>query len=212
MKKSHHVRFGLLCVLTSLAILLFVACPTDNEITYSIRDIGPAGGYIFYENVNYEADGWRYLEAAPAGWNGSPGDPTAIFGYYWNGTAFQTAGTAAEVGSGENNTTAIIGNVMYTSNLHNTIASVYAAKMCADLVLPHDGDDYDDWFMPSKDELNLMFQNLKQQDLGGFENFSYWCSTEFSADSAWNQYFVTGTTNSSALRSNTFRIRPIRAF
>ena len=33
---------------------------------YALGDIGPAGGYIFYENPNYAADGWRYLEAAPS--------------------------------------------------------------------------------------------------------------------------------------------------
>jgi len=32
---------------------------------YALGDIGPAGGFIFYENPNYLADGWRYLEAAP---------------------------------------------------------------------------------------------------------------------------------------------------
>src|SRR5262249_36294331 len=32
---------------------------------YEIGDTGPAGGLIFYENPNYAADGWRYLEAAP---------------------------------------------------------------------------------------------------------------------------------------------------
>ena len=32
---------------------------------YALGDIGPAGGFIFYENPNYAADGWRYLEAAP---------------------------------------------------------------------------------------------------------------------------------------------------
>ena len=32
---------------------------------YALGDTGPAGGFIFYENPNYAADGWRYLEAAP---------------------------------------------------------------------------------------------------------------------------------------------------
>jgi DUF1680 family protein len=32
---------------------------------YSIGDVGPAGGFIFYENPNHNRDGWRYLEAAP---------------------------------------------------------------------------------------------------------------------------------------------------
>ena len=32
---------------------------------YKVGDIGPAGGYIFYDRGYYE-NGWRYLEAAPA--------------------------------------------------------------------------------------------------------------------------------------------------
>ncbi len=32
---------------------------------FAVGDIGPAGGFIFYENPNYASEGWRYLEAAP---------------------------------------------------------------------------------------------------------------------------------------------------
>ena len=32
---------------------------------YAVGDVGPAGGFVFYENPNFAADGWRYLEAAP---------------------------------------------------------------------------------------------------------------------------------------------------
>ena len=32
--------------------------------TYNIRDIGPSGGYVFFDKGSY-SDGWRYLEAAP---------------------------------------------------------------------------------------------------------------------------------------------------
>src|SRR5262249_50468268 len=32
---------------------------------YEPGDIGPAGGFIFYKNLNSAADRWRYLEAAP---------------------------------------------------------------------------------------------------------------------------------------------------
>ena len=32
--------------------------------TYTLRDIGPAGGLIFYDKGSY-SNGWRYLEAAP---------------------------------------------------------------------------------------------------------------------------------------------------
>ena len=62
---------------------------------YKEGDIGPAGGYIFYDRGYYQ-DGWRYLEAAPADMkviNGVPtvdatsdayasADAYVLFGYY----------------------------------------------------------------------------------------------------------------------------------
>jgi len=42
--------------------------------TYALRDVGPAGGYIFYDKGSY-SNGWRYLEAAPKSteWTGKNG-------------------------------------------------------------------------------------------------------------------------------------------
>ena len=40
-------------------------------------DVGPAGGFIFYVNPNYAADGWRYLEAVR-----SPRAPARLRGYF----------------------------------------------------------------------------------------------------------------------------------
>ena len=34
------------------------------------------------------------------------------------------------------------------------------------------------WRLPTRDELSFMYLNLKQRDLGGFSNDSYWSSTE----------------------------------
>ena len=62
---------------------------------YQVGDIGPAGGYIFYDRGYYE-NGWRYLEAAPADMRVLNGYPTVdatsetyanaeqyvLFGYY----------------------------------------------------------------------------------------------------------------------------------
>lgn len=42
--------------------------------------------------------------------------------------------------------------------------SDYAAKKC----LNHEAGGNDDWFLPSRDELDLMHKNLKLQGLGGF--------------------------------------------
>lgn len=78
--------------------LLFTSCESgfedmmdeakvyDNSVVYNLRDTGPAGGIIFYINPDYEADGWRYLEAYPVdiavtGWSNA----LAIIGAYQPG-------------------------------------------------------------------------------------------------------------------------------
>jgi hypothetical protein len=61
-----------------------------------------------------------------------------------------------------------------------------AARLCAGLVLNGVGG----WFLPSTDELVLMYQNLRAQGLGNFrdagiaDNFTYWASSQSSADMA----------------------------
>ena len=59
----------------------------------------------------------------------------------------------------------------------------FAAKVCADF----QGGGYGDWYLPSKSELNLMYN---QKDvIGGFANALYWSSTEYNIGFAWEQYF-----------------------
>lgn len=77
--------------------------------------------------------------------------------------------------------------------------------------MDYEAGGYDDWFLPSKDELNLMYQNLKVQGLGGFSDSYYWSSSGDSADGAWCQYFISGT-QSYFYRSTGNRVRPVRAF
>ena len=73
--------------------------------------------------------------------------------------------------------------------------SNFAAKWCNDLTV----GIYDDWFLPSKDELNKLFINKEM--IGNFEVDGYWSSTEEDKEEAWRQSFYNGYQNYGNKRS-----------
>lgn len=165
---------------------------SDEPIpVYNIGDVGPSGGLIFYINENYETDNWKYLEAAP-----STGDTVTIKWSNISNSAVTTTSTL--IGSGYDNTLAIINQIGHTSS---------AAKNCNDAIL----NTYDDWFLPSQSELDLMYRNLHLSGIGYFTATSYWSSSEVSATNAYRQTF-NGGAQSSQTKSTTYRYRPIRKF
>lgn len=84
----------------------------------------------------------------------------------------------------------------------------YAARLCADL----QKGGYGDWYLPSIEELNLMYTNLQLEGLGGFTGSFYWSSTEVSSSGAFGKNFSNGSQASGAKNTNSVRVRPIRAF
>ncbi|MBQ7643648.1 MAG: DUF1566 domain-containing protein, partial [Spirochaetales bacterium] len=77
-----------------------------------------------------------------------------------------------------------------------------------------EGVTFDDWFLPSKDELNLMCE--KQTEIGGFGDTVpcyYWTSSEYNtqAGDIWEQNFASGYQRNYS-RYETSRVRPIRSF
>lgn len=169
-----------------------------NTIPY----IGPSGGYIFYDKGNYR-DGWRYLEAAPAGWSGSAEDPRKVWGGSWT----TVGGTGTAIGTGKSNTDKIVAKFGNAEPYEKK--PDYAAKLCAD----YRGGGHDDWFLPSKDELNQIYSNLYLNNLGSFSDGYYWSSSESYARYAWHQYFDNGyQCNDFNGRFRDYRVRPVRAF
>jgi uncharacterized repeat protein (TIGR02543 family) len=161
------------------------------EWHYVIGDVGPAGGYIFYDKGSY-SDGWRYLEAAPA----SNEEFTT-----WGENV--TVGTDTAIGSGANNTVIIVKKLG---------ESAYAAKYCADLVVTKEEVEYDDWFLPSRGEINYIYLNLASKNLGGFSHMqAYWSSSENIGYNVWSQYsFSVGQYPCN--RDSQLWVRPVRAF
>ena len=113
-------------------------------------------------------------------------------------------GTSSAVGTGAANTTAIVSGCSETA---------IAARICADLTL----GEYDDWFLPSKDELNLMYDNIGQGNVlelgnvGNFSNTYYWSSTEDASNNAWEHDFLYGYQGNLS-KTFTFNVRAVRAF
>ena len=174
--------------------------PVEENSTYALRDIGPAGGYIFYDK-GYYSSGWRYLEAAPLSteWTekqwGSCGD------FYLTGCTL-IGGTGKDIGTGQSNTTIIVTWL----NSHGEIDC--AAQLCDALVY----GGYSDWFLPSKDELNLVFANLEVYGVGGFADDYYWSSSESNADFVWCPSPSTVAISVAGFKDNYTRVRAVRAF
>ena len=73
------------------------------------------------------------------------------------------------------------------------------------------GGGFNDWRLPTRTELELMYQNLKRRNLGGFNNERYWSSTENNPYNAWNQDFSDGR-RSFNYKTDSYRFRVIRVF
>ena len=159
---------------------------------YALRDTGPAGGHIFYDKGSY-SDGWRYLEAAPVS--------TEWTGIQWGSYGTLIGGTLTGIGAGQNNTTTIV------TWLDSHLETGCAAQLCNDLTV----DGYSDWFLPSKDELNLMYENLKVHEVGSFADYHYWSSSEGTAFSTRGQRFDSGSWGY-YFKDHTYRVRAVRAF
>jgi hypothetical protein len=184
----------------------------------NIGDIGPGGGIVFYDAGKEEYWG-RYLEMAPQSCEGvrypwrPAGNDKTVYKPQGDQTAAELRVLAKGIGMGKVNTRII------TLALG---AGKYAAKYAEDLVC----GERDDWFLPSKDELDTAYNRLAQNrvgskdtPIGGFNKGYYWTSTDYNDKTAWSQYFMDGqqfdrvqTMDGNRTPPNPFRVRAIRAF
>jgi hypothetical protein len=168
----------------------------NTPAVYAIGDTGPAGGIVFYVT----GDGLHGLEAAPS--DSAPAE-WDCFGTLLSGM------NETGVGSGAHN----------TSQRDLCSDASTAAKVAA----AYEFNGYIDWFLPSKDELNLMWTNLADPErdgrdvgfdgdsLGGFASNYYWSSSQSNSNYAWTQSFDDGNQYAS-IKLNSLRVRAVRAF
>ncbi|HOY31638.1 MAG TPA: hypothetical protein PKW80_07135 [Bacteroidales bacterium] len=163
-----------------------------NEISFN-------SGYVFGED--YAGGLVFYNDGAEHGLVCANTDQGTSSPWGCYGTIISGANATA-IGTGNQNTIDIITGC--------TTAGI-AAKLCFDLV----SGGFDDWFLPSKDELNQMYLNLKVLGLGGFANSYYWSSSEITgsqeANQAWPQSFSHGGQYNN-YKNLLYYVRAVRAF
>ncbi len=120
--------------------------------------------------------------------------------YSWSINPGYTGATFDGVYAGKSNTRVIIANQGTGS---------YAAKLCDDYAVSVNNEYYEDWYLPSKYELNLLYS--QKSIIGGFISTDYWSSSEKSYSFANVQNFTTGTQYSN-WKLDLFGVRAVRAF
>ena len=167
--------------------LLIVACSSDDDANGNDNlAIGDSyqGGIIAY----IDSTGRHGLIAATE-------DQSS--GIQWgNNDDIVTGATGTAIGTGLTNTDAII-------------AAQGSGSYAASIARDYNGGGYIDWFLPSKDELNLLYEN--KTAIGGFTGYYYWSSMEYDNGFAWGQYFGNGNqVNNNKLYTD--GVRAVRAF
>ena len=174
-----------------------VAGNTNDLISFSSNYVPPigsdyGGGVIAYLFTPHDSG---YVKGEVHGLIAAKNDQTTLSGAPWhNGSFIKTGATGVEIGKGRRNTELIVLKQGNTVNEES-----FAANLCLDYRVIEDNVLYDDWFLPSKDELNKLF--LNKELIGNFEVDGYWSSTEEDQKGAWRQSFYNGYQNYGNKRS-----------
>ena len=169
-------------------------------ITLTIGDTGLAGGKIIYVNpLGFTVTGLGtcyYLEAALT---------NQAENVRWSSTNLDVTGaTGTAIGTGKANTAAIVAAHSGDTESNNAAKAIVA----------YDGGGKNDWFLPSKDELNEMY---KARTHLGISSGWFWSSSQRNKDTAWEQSFTTSGGQGNDDKSNYIfynykNVRAIRAF
>lgn len=173
-----------------------------------VGNTGPGGGVVFYDAGNQQSWG-RYLEVAPSGWYGTTLDPALT-----RCNDEQMVPThPGMIGSGKAHT-----DVMVSVCLGGAALAARSYK----------GGGRNDWFMPSSDELNELYNFIQSTNSGnlrqGFREHLYFSSTyiprkepvgsDYSNVGPYLsiQSFLNGRRLESSSVGQNMHVRPVRAF
>ncbi len=202
-EENKEKGFSLRCVLDISAQGETIPEEEEEEEEEFASELGP--GYLFEGGVIFhvlEEGEPGYQEGFDKGFIVSLADQSS--GVQW-GCSGAFMGTEIGLGEGLNNTNKILENCE-AENIAARIASEY------------NGGGYNDWYLPSYEELGLIYTNLVQEEeyninLNGF----YWSSSEHfdnneEEEFAWAYNFTTGSSGGLPKNQHFPLIRAIRSF
>ena len=175
----------------------------NNSCEYAIEGFDCDGNITEYV-VGMEAEGGIVFYIDETGEHGLVAASEDLGEYQWGcyGTEISGAdGTA--IGTGYQNTLDIVAGCSESS--------------AASEALIYESEGFDDWYLPSRDELVEMYNTIgyggPEGNIGGFESeLVYWSSSEYSNYDAWHVYFNDGSPDLVFYKDNSLRVRAVRAF
>ena len=169
-----------------------------NQITFKFFTIGDhfQGGLIGYIFLNGDPG---YVAGEVHGLITAEQDQSNGIRWY-NGSFVSTGASGTVLGTGLTNTNAII-------SIQGAVITSYAAG----LARTYNGGNYSDWFLPSRDELNKLYE-MKLLGLGSFTNNLYFSSSEYGASGVWYIDFSTGDVGPGSSKSNLLSVRAVRYY
>ena len=179
---------------------------SDNSVI--CHDRGESyGRYIMKNGEPKRISGteWRYLiceEYDLPHYDSDVGTTTIDASYTgkpWGFYGLQIGETATGVGAGWANTNRLIG-------ISSGTASIWY------YIKKHRTETGKQWFLPSKDELNILYEN--KDKIGNFSTYQgyayYWSSSEYNTNFSWRQYFDSGGQGNNFKDNTGNRVRLLR--
>lgn len=151
------MKSNLFTLFAFIILYTLTACSKNDKVTYKVGQ-SYGGGIVAY----VDSSGQHGLIAANADLDG-----TSIWG-----CQNTLIGTSVNYGQGLLNTQKIVAGCSDVNS---------AARKCSDLIL----NGKDDWFLPTYDELVLLYDNLHKKGLGSFKPSTYASSSESYNDPVW---------------------------